>query len=148
MARREPIAFKRGSRTPKKKCQFLSRADLNDLLTDAGVPSKKRVTCEGHINQLFDWYCSLLVRNEETEARRAETLRLLAEAARDTYKRLTSLAPALRLSVEPDFPSYVRKQAAAYIVEAKAGAAAASEIAKQNPNDPDAQRLASEAASL
>src|SRR6476646_9864527 len=134
MARRTPLTTRRVAASASTSTNFLRDADLDELLTAAGVPKHKRVACADHLNQLFDFYRRRLARNKETEARHAETLRLLAVSARETYKRLSELPPALRLAVEPDYVEYVRKGFARYIAGKTAYAAAAKELARDNPD--------------
>jgi hypothetical protein len=145
MARREPVraskqALAGGHNTA---ADFLTDANLDELLTDAGVPKNKRAACADHIKSRFEHYGRLLSRNEETEARHAEALRLLAESLREAYQRLVSLPPSLRLEVEPDFRSYVGEQATRHVAEATA----AAEQARDHPDDPGVERIAFEPAS-
>jgi hypothetical protein len=140
MARRQPVASRRLSVKPINR---LSAADIADKLKDAGVPHRQWNECAHKILQFFEGYDLRVARR--TEASQAESLRIVADAARELAKALAALPPALRLKVEPDYTRYLRKGFAEYIVEGILYSAAASELASA---DPDAQWFADQNSSL
>jgi hypothetical protein len=137
MPRRKPAARpdeKAGGSADRR----LSADDLDELLTQAKVPKGERAACIRHIDELFDWYRGRLVGNEQTEARRAESMRQVAEAARELYRTLASLPPALRLAAEPDYQAF-----AARIKATQVAAAVAAAVVHAAPRDPTADEVAS-----
>jgi hypothetical protein len=141
MPRRNPvIAAQLGGQADRSAAHSLSVDDLDELLSQAGVPQDKRASCADHINQLFDWYRLRLAVNTQSEASQAESLRRTAEAARELYKLLRELPPALRLKVEPDYRAFVAKGLARSFAEAVAYDVAAKDLAKR---DPEANQVAS-----
>jgi hypothetical protein len=145
MARRAPIAVAQRKAAKKAtKVPRLSAADLDHLMTQARVPSHLRAAFTRDIKQQFDLYDNRLLRKDaRSEASQAESLRLVAHTARELRKALASLPPELRLAVEPDYRTYIRKGLALHVVRATARAAAATDLAE---SDPDARWLADQTA--
>jgi hypothetical protein len=146
MTRRKPVVAARpGGRANRSAAQCLSADDLDELLSQAGVPQDKRAYCADLINQNFERYRGGLRLNATTwnEASQAESLRRTADAARELYKSLASLPPALRWDVEPDYRAFierVRKAQAAERAFAAAYDVPTAELAKRDP-DPEAERV-------
>jgi hypothetical protein len=116
MPRRQRVAAARSGSTAAHR---LSACNLDELLTRAEVAKNRRAACVDEINQQLDFYNRRLARkNAPTEASQAESLRLVANAARELFKALGSLPPGLRLIVEPDYSAYVRKVFALHVARA------------------------------
>jgi hypothetical protein len=140
MARRQPITRKElAQNADRTGADLLGAIDLDELLSQARVPNESRAACELHLEQLFDWFVELLSDHRQTEARRAESLRQVAEAAKILLNGLASLPPGDRLKIEPDYRAYIEKAQPEHVVKARARAAVAREVAKR---DSQAQGLA------
>jgi hypothetical protein len=140
MARRTPITRKELAQDADRTgADLLGMDDLDELLSQARVPKESRAACALHLEELFDWYVELLSDHRRTEARRAESLRQLAEAVRISLNALASLPRGERLQIEPNYSAYIKKAQAAYVLKAEARAAVAREMEKR---DPQAQGLA------
>jgi hypothetical protein len=161
MPRRKPTA-RPGEKVGRSAGRGLSAGDLGELLTQAKVPKGERAACAEHINQLFEWYRRCLAGNEQTEARAAESMRQVTGAARELYRALASLPPALRLAAEPDYRVFAARIEATQVAAAVAYAASTGDLAKlrdlakRDPDpeacslcgSPDITCLATEVASL
>jgi hypothetical protein len=143
MPRRQPAA-RPDERAGRSAGCRLSADDLDELLTQAKVPKGERAACARHINELFRWYRGRLLGNEQTEARATESMRRVADAARELYKALASLPPTLRMDVEPDCQAFLAKIKAILAIETQAAAHAAA--AAGLVPDPEAQRFADQLA--
>jgi hypothetical protein len=127
MPRRKPAA-RPGGKAGRSADRRLSAADLDELLTQAKVPNRERADCKRHINELFEWYRGRLAGIEESAARAAESMRQVAEAARELQGRLASLPQALRLAAEPDYQKFSAR------IRANAIAAAVAEMVTADPD--------------
>ena len=106
MPRRNPAAVAPAADQPRHR---LSADDLGELLTQAKVQKASREACARDFNQALDFYNRRLAHvNAPSEASRAESLRLVSEAASQLAKTLAALPPALRLAVEPDYRALIR----------------------------------------
>ena len=140
MARRKPITRRElAQNADRTGADLLGTIDLDELLSQARVPKERRAACALDLEQLFDWYVELLSEHRLTEARRTESLRRVAEAAKTGLNALASLPPGERMQIEPNYRAYIEKAQSAHVRKAKARAAVAREMAIR---DPQAQGLA------
>jgi hypothetical protein len=98
-----------GEHANQSAAHHLSGDDLDELLSQAGIPKDGRNACAADINLLFGQYDRLLAENKQNEASQAESLRQVRDAARELYTVLAKLPPALRMKVEPDYRAFVEK---------------------------------------
>jgi hypothetical protein len=106
----------------RSAAHHLSSEDLDDLLSRAGVAKDGRKACAADINRFYDWYDRRLDLNKRNEASQAESLRLVAEAAKELYRRLRKLPSALRMGVEPDYRAFIEKALARHVSGAEVDA--------------------------